>query len=55
MTTDDKIKDEKIQHDITREEAKLSALSSAKINKYEYLTSEEVLYIPLSAKQQTKI
>ena len=43
MTTDDKIKDEKLQHDINREEAKLSALSSAKINKYEYLTGEEIL------------
>ena len=38
MTIDNKIKDEKLQHDINREAAKLSALSSGKIDKYEYLT-----------------
>ena len=43
MTTDDKIKDEKLQHDINREATKISALSSGKIDKYEYLTSEEIL------------
>ena len=43
MTIDDHIKDEKIQYDINREEAKISALSSGKFNKYEYLTGEEVL------------
>ena len=43
MTIDDKIKDEKLQYDIKREAAKMSALSSGKINKYEYLTGEEVL------------
>ena len=37
MTIDDKIKDEKLQYDINREEAKISALSSCKIDKYEYL------------------
>ena len=31
MTIDDKIKDEKVQHDINREAAKISALSSGKI------------------------
>ena len=40
MTNDDKIKDEKLQHDISREAAKISALSSGKIDKYEYLTGE---------------
>ena len=40
MTIDDKIKDEKLQHDISREAAKISALSSGKIDKYEYLTGE---------------
>ena len=32
--------DEKLPHDINREAAKISALSSNKIDKYEYLTSE---------------
>ena len=35
MTIDDKIKDEKLQHEINREVAKISALSSGKIDKYE--------------------
>ena len=43
MTTDDKIKDEKLQYNINREAAKVSALSSSKIDKYEYLTGEEIL------------
>ena len=34
---DDKIKDEKLQYDINREEAKIFALSSGKIDKYEYI------------------
>ena len=38
-----KIIDEKLQHDINREAAKISALSSAEIAKYEYLISEELL------------
>ena len=37
MTIDDKIIDEKIQYDINRE-VSISALSSGKIDKYEYLT-----------------
>ena len=43
MTIDDKIKDKKLQYDINREAAKISALSSGKINKYEHLTGEEIL------------
>ena len=43
MTIEDKIKDEKLQYDINREAAKISALSSGKIDKYEYLTGEEIL------------
>ena len=43
MTIDDKIIDEKIQSDINTEAAKISALSSGKIDKYEYLTAEETL------------
>ena len=43
MTIDDQIKDEKLQYDINREAAKISALSSGKIHKYEYLTGEDIL------------
>ena len=43
MTIDDQIKGEKHQYDIKREAAKISALSSGKFIKYEYLTGEEVL------------
>ena len=43
MTIDDKIRDEKLQQDINREAAKLSALSRDKIHKYEYLTGEDIL------------
>ena len=35
MTNDDQIKDEKLQYDINRDAAKISALSSGKIVKYE--------------------
>ena len=43
MTIEGQIKDEKLQYDIYREAAKISALSSGKIDKYEYLTGEEIL------------
>ena len=43
MTIEDQIKDEKLQYDLNREAAKISALSSAKLDKYEYLTGEEIL------------
>ena len=43
MTIDDQIEDEKLQYYITREAAKLSALTSSKICNYEYLTGEEIL------------
>ena len=49
MTIDDQIRDEKLQYDINREAAKISALSSGKIDKYEYLTGEEIL--PSNQKQ----
>ena len=45
MTIDDKIRDEKLQYDINREAAKTSAFSSREIEKYEYLTGEEILMI----------
>ena len=43
MTIDDKIKDEKLQHDINRKAAKISVLTSGKIDKYEFLTGKEIL------------
>ena len=42
MTVEDQIKDEKLQYDINRVAAKISALSSGKIDKYEYLTGEKI-------------
>ena len=49
MTIADQIRDEKLQYCINREDAKISALSSNKIGKYEYLTGEEIL--PSNQKQ----
>ena len=43
MTIDDQIRNEKLQYDLNRETAKMSALSSGKIHKYEYLTGEDIL------------
>ena len=43
MTINYQIKDEKLQYNINREAAKISALSSGKLHKYEYLTGEDIL------------
>ena len=43
MTINDQIRDEKLQYDIKREAAKISALSSGKTQKYEYLIDEDIL------------
>ena len=43
MTINKQIENEKLQYDINREGAKISALSSGKIHKYEYFTSEDIL------------
>ena len=43
MTIEDQMKDEKLQYDINREAAKISAFSSGNLGKYEYLTGEEIL------------
>ena len=43
VTINDQIKDEKLQYNINREAAKISALSSGKLHKYEYLTGEDIL------------
>ena len=43
MTINDQIRDGKIQDDINRKVTKISALSSGKIDKYQYLTGEETI------------
>ena len=43
MTIEDKVRDEKLKYYINREAAKISALSPKKIDKFEYLTGEEIL------------
>ena len=43
MAIEDQIRDEKLQYHINREAAKISALSSGKIDKHEYPTGEEIL------------
>ena len=43
MTLEDQIRDEKLRYDINGETAKISALSSGKTDKYEYLTGEKIL------------
>ena len=43
MTIEDQINDKKLQYNINREAAKISALSSCKIDNYEYLTGKEIL------------
>ena len=52
MTIDGKIRGENLQY-INREAAKISALSSSKIDKYEYLTGVEVL--PSKANWENKL
>ena len=43
MTIEDQIRDGKLQYNINREAVKISPLSSGKVDKYEYLTGEEIL------------
>ena len=43
MTIDDKFNNEKPHYDISREAAKISSLSSRKIDKYEFLIGEEIV------------
>ena len=49
MTIDDQSRHEKLQYDINIKTAIISALLSSKIDKYEYLTGEEIL--PSNQKQ----
>ena len=53
MTIDDQIRDEKLQYDINRKAAEISALSSGKIDKYEYLTGKEIL--PFNQQQKVTL
>ena len=50
MVIDDKNRDQKLQYDINRKVATISRLSSGKFCEYEYLTGEEILYLPIGAK-----
>ena len=50
---DDKIKANKAQNDLDRQNAKISALSSGELEKYEYLTGEDLGYKP-DVVQKTK-
>ena len=43
MTINDQIRGKKLQYNINREAAQISVLSSGKIDKYEYLSGEEIL------------
>ena len=43
MTINDQVRNKKLRHNINREPAKILALSSGKIHKYEYLTGEDIL------------
>ena len=43
MTINDQIRDEKLFFDIHRKAVDISTLTSGKIDKYEYLTGEEIL------------
>ena len=45
MSTDDKIKDQKLQYVINRDVSKISALSSGKIGKYEYLKAKKYCHL----------
>ena len=54
MTIDDKIRDEKLQYDINREAAKISALSSGKIDKLNVLQVKKY-YLLIKEKWQNKL
>ena len=43
---DNKIRSNKAQYDLDRQNSKISALSSRELGKYEYLTSEDLGYKP---------
>ena len=45
-TLDNEIRSNQAQYDFDRQNAKISALSSGELNKYEYLTGEDFRYKP---------
>ena len=45
MTLEDQIRDEKLQYDINREAAKISALLSGRSNKYEILLVKKYCHL----------
>ena len=49
---DDKIKGNQAQYNLDREAAKISSLSSKELDKYEYLTSEDLGYKQEQLKEQ---
>ena len=46
-----KIKQNEAQYDLDRKAAKISALSSGNLDKYEYLTGEDLNYKPSTVEQ----
>ena len=54
MTIDDKIRDEKLQYDINKEAAKISALSSGKLINMNILQLSNYCFL-IKSKQQSKI
>ena len=53
MTINDNIRDEKIQYDIHRKAAKMSALSSGKIHNYD-IPLVKIYYHPINNKKLNK-
>ena len=49
---DDRIKTNKAQYDLDREAAKISALSSGELEKYEYLKSTHYLIMKIRSKRE---
>ena len=43
-TIDNKIEQNMVQYDLDRQTAKMSALSSLNVSKYEFLSSKDVFY-----------
>ena len=43
MAIDDKVRNEKLQYDINKDAEEISALSSGKIYRYEYIAGKEIL------------
>ena len=48
---DNKIRSNQAQYDLDRQNAKISALSTGELDKYEYLTGEDLEYKPDAVKK----